>query len=97
MALTPLSSVEIEVDKEPSNLSNTNSESLLASPDNDAFAMSSCEQRLIQSSIACSDENNLELFEHCIIQYLSKNGCQSEILSEDDVNVCGDDCQKDLL
>ena len=52
-----------------------------------------CDQQLIQASISCS--NNEEL-ESCIRDYLAEGGCQIEIENEADVDVCNEECAPDF-
>ncbi len=48
-----------------------------------------CDQQLIQASINCS--NNKEL-EKCIRDYLAEGECQVEVESESNVDICNEKC-----
>lgn len=52
-----------------------------------------CNQQLIQASASCFKS---EVLESCISNKLKEAGCEIEIVTEEDINVCNEECAPDL-
>ena len=53
------------------------------------LSLSYCNQQLVQASASCLDSDTLE---SCILESLKSSGCEIEIVTEDNINVCNDTC-----